>query len=349
MGDNTHSLLPYVPMAIGFQIGKWLGLTPLEMTYAARILNLLLAALLVALAIRVFPQIPWTVLVLFLSPIMVFLFGSANHDPITNALALLFVAVVFWLRESRKRIGWRQCTLLVLLITAIITSKFVYVTFAGLLLVLPVESFTSVRDRWLKIGATWMVMIAITLGWLSILTWYPKFDYDRPEVDQTLNQALLVQHPDTVLEWIGNTWKHDKELWKDQFVGVLGWLDTPLPTVIHMIWWMALAAALVADAGGRSWRPGLLTRGWVLALVTFILGVVTLLFFLIYTQPGLERIQGVQGRYLYPLLPLIAVVISFSCPAIKSWTPWLRRFAVLAVSLSLLMTLMLLRFRYWDL
>jgi uncharacterized membrane protein len=349
MGDNTHSLLPYAPMAFGFQIGKWLGLTPLEMTYAARILNLLVAALLVALAIRLFPQVPWTILVLFLSPIIVFLFGSANHDPMTNALTLLFVAVVFCMREGKRRIGWWHCLLLVVLIFAVIASKFVYVTLAGLLLVLPVELFSSARDRWVKIGVTWAVMILVTLVWLSMLIWYPKFDYDRPEVDQGLNKALLVQRPETVLEWIANTWEHDKELWQDQFVGVLGWLDTTLPTVIHMIWWMALAAALVADAGGRSWRPGIFTRGWVAALVIFILGVVTMLFFLIYTQPGLERIQGVQGRYLYPLLPLVVAAVSFRCHGIQSWTPWLRRFVILAVSLVLSMTLLLLRFRYWDL
>ncbi len=351
MGDNTHSLFPYVPQAVGFQVGKWFDLTPLELTYAARIANLLLSALVVFLAIRLLPFMSWTILVLFLSPIMVFLFGSGNHDPVTNGLALLFVAVVLWLRERGKAIGWWQCIGLVVLISLLIASKFVYVTLAGLLLVLPVRLFRGSCDRWIKIGVTWGAMILITLGWLGMgmLSEYPSFDYDRPDVDQSLNKALLVQQPDRIVDWIGNSLAYDKELWLEQFVGILGWLDTPLPDVIHLVWWLALSAAFLADMGANSWRPGWWTRGWLLALLMIILSVIILLFFLIYTRPGLERIQGIQGRYLYPLLPLVIAMLSFRCTSLQNAVPWLRRFAVLGVALSLLMTILLLRFRYWDL
>lgn len=348
MGDNTQSLLPYLPQSIGFRIGKALGLTPLEMTYAARAVNLLLASLIVFLAIRIFPVIPWTVLVLFLSPIMVFLYGSANHDPITNSLTLLFIAYVFLLRDRARRLNWGHCLVLIGLIAAVITSKFIYVMLAGLLLILPRELFRSAADRWIKIGVCWAVMIGITLNWLGLLSNYPPFDYDRPEVDQTVNISILKQEPEIVGQWILNTYPHDASLWREQFVGILGWLDTPLPTVIHLVWWLAVGAAFLADAGSAGWRPGWLTRGWILALLGLITATIILLFYLIYTEPGLVRIQGIQGRYLLPLLPLVFAMFAFRWSYLKQWAPWLRRFAVCGVALVLFMTLILLRYRYWD-
>lgn len=348
MGDNTHSLLPYLPQSLGFRIGKIFGFTPLEMTYAARVVNLMLASLIVFLAIRIFPVIPWTVLVLFLSPIMVFLYGSANHDPMTNSLTLLFIAYVFLLRDRGRILGWKHCMLLIGLITLVITSKFIYVMLAGLLLILPRELFYSARDRWMKIGVCWTIMIVITLSWLGMLSNYPPFDYDRPEVDQAVNVAILKQNPQTVGKWILNTYPYDVFMWKEQFVGILGWLDTPLPRVIHLVWWMALGGAFLADVGGAGWRPGVLTRGWLLVLLGLITSTIILLFYLVYTQPGLERIQGVQGRYLLPLLPIVATVLAFRSNALSEWVPWLRRFAVCGISLALFMTLVLLRYRYWD-
>lgn len=349
MGDNTHSLLPYLPQSLGFRMGKILGLTPLEMTYAARLVNLVLASLIVFLAIRIFPVIPWTALVLFLSPIMVFLYGSANHDPMTNSLTLLFIAYVFLLRDRGRILTWKHCLLLIGLIAMVITSKFIYVMLAGLLLILPRELFHSARDRWVKIGVCWTVMVAMTLGWLGMLSNYPPFDYDRPEVDQAVNVAILKQNPQTVGQWILNTYPHDASMWREQFVGILGWLDTPLPSVIHLVWWFALGSAFLADVGSAGWRPGVLARGWLLVLLGLITSMIILLFYLVYTEPGLERIQGIQGRYLLPLLPMFAAMFAFRWSAMSEWVPWLRRFAVCGVSLALFMTLVLLRYRYWDL
>jgi hypothetical protein len=84
---------------------------------------------------------------------------------------------------------------------------------------------------------------------------------------------------------------------------VLGALELALPRWLYVLTWCGLAAAAIADMTNcaRKWpRP----LDAVLTLVLLCCGVLLayLTIYLIWTQVGYARIEGVQGRYLLPLL-----------------------------------------------
>ena len=93
-------------------------------------------------------------------------------------------------------------------------------------------------------------------------------------------------------------------------IGVLGRLDLPLPRWLYHAWTAGLAAAAAADLLGR--RPA----GWRSAAVPLGLGVllgleaICLLQYLSWTPVGAAAIEGVQGRYVLPLLPFVGIALA---------------------------------------
>jgi len=130
-------------------------------------------------------------------------------------------------------------------------------------------------------------------------------------------------------------------------VGVLGWLDTPLPAQIHFLWWVALALALLAESARRTRWWGAPGRLWILFVALLCASVIHLIFSVIYTQPGLTYVEGVQGRYLFPLLPLLVFVVGIRFRSLRPAAPGLRALSMLLVGVLLLGTLARLYHRYW--
>lgn len=89
----------------------------------------------------------------------------------------------------------------------------------------------------------------------------------------------------------------------EQVVGYFGWLDTPLPRFVYVVWWaaalVAVAAALAVAA--RRQRLALLV-GPVVAVVT------TIVFQTVVVGPWRYTHQQVQARYTMPALLLALLV-----------------------------------------
>jgi hypothetical protein len=116
--------------------------------------------------------------------------------------------------------------------------------------------------------------------------------------------SLLVTLPVQTL--IGDLWR-----WRET-IGVLGLLSVMLPNGFYLVWVIAIAAAFLADltspnrtAERRRWlEPPLLLAACVAAVLAIYLSQ-----YLAWTPVGAERIEGPQGRYLTPLIPLVAVAL----------------------------------------
>ena len=97
-------------------------------------------------------------------------------------------------------------------------------------------------------------------------------------------------------------------------VGILGTLDVLLPRWLYAVWFVALAAALAgallgAERDTRSWPA------WasLLGLLSVAASVVAVFDgqYLSWTLVGASTIDGVQGRYGLPLLPMIGLALPY--------------------------------------
>jgi hypothetical protein len=91
------------------------------------------------------------------------------------------------------------------------------------------------------------------------------------------------------------------------FVGIFGWLDTPLPKPSMVLWGLLLLAA--ALTGGD--RP-LALAAWQRWLAAAIAGAVLLLLslsqYVTWTPLGAGFVDGLQGRYFLPVAPVAAIL-----------------------------------------
>jgi uncharacterized membrane protein len=108
------------------------------------------------------------------------------------------------------------------------------------------------------------------------------------------------------------------QTYADSFIGVLGWLDTPLPRSYCLVaaWMLGIAVgtAILGARGHRVAPAGAV--GIVAGVMLSILGVF-ISQYLTWSPPGSETVQGIQGRYFIPLA-LVCVTLLHALGSIRT-------------------------------
>jgi uncharacterized membrane protein len=149
-------------------------------------------------------------------------------------------------------------------------------------------------------------------------------------------------------------YSQNAEMYAVGFVGNFGWLDTPLPFPLVILWGCLLLAAAVS-ASDPALALAAWQRCWAAAVLAASLLAISLALYLVWTPLGADFVQGMQGRYLLPLAPVAALLLYRrragdrlgTVPA--SWWPaaGAAACAVLSVGFTVL-TLLLIWFRYYG-
>lgn len=117
----------------------------------------------------------------------------------------------------------------------------------------------------------------------------------------------------------------------------LGWLDTPMPPIVYVSMLVVCGALFMAGIGRLSWMKSLVAFGGmatVMAVPLYILQV-----------SHLAVGQGVQPRYILPLLPIVSLALltgyrphqAVRLPPATAWAAWL--LASLANSIALMVNI----------
>jgi uncharacterized membrane protein len=304
--NKHHSMFPYIPSAIGVYIGKIFELSWLNMTYLARITNLLSWLLLGYLAIRFIPIGKWLLCLIALSPMSVFQAASISIDSLTNGLSFLLIALIF------KFIFKQQ---LIVLISILIVSIFVAFTKIPYLILLSLI-FLFFTQRPLKLPyvlSSIFIAVLTFSGFLWIFFNQTSSNFNSIAFQQIYS---IIQQPIEYIQLIIETIRlYGLSLIKE-WVGIFGWLEIHLPMwfiVLHII---MLSLYVITDSS--LFILNKLSK--VLIFMVFILGVLgvfTTLYIIETPLLKLPYIDGLQGRYFIPLgiLPFLLLQnkwISFS-------------------------------------
>ena len=317
-----HSPIPYFPQAIGIAVGGVFHLSPLLLMYLGRLTNLGVWLLLLAVSIRLTPLNPWLWVGLALTPMSLFQAASLSVDVLTNGVAFLFVALV--LRYGMGETAAKPLTLLESLTVAALAialslAKLAYFPLTLLLFSIPPGRFGSWRRYILTIGGIILASVLAVGIWSAVVSqiYIPL----HPQLSPQAQLAFILGHPLAFLATLGRTVQQQGGELARQFVGVLGWLDTPLPGfLIRSYWGVLLGLALIPITGeGRlsRWQ-----RGWLaIAALSSILVLCTLAY--LWNFVGNPIIGGLQGRYFIPLSPLLGLLLYQRRWRLPKLTPWL--------------------------
>jgi len=300
----SYSPFSYIPSSLLIFIARMFHPAPIVMLYAGRLGNLLAWIILIALSIRLMPRKKWAVVAIGLLPMGLFQAATLNADVMATGMAVIFTALILYLREQNTRLGYKQLSILLAAGAIMTLSKQAMFVFLPLVLLLRKRNFKDKRQNYL----IKLCLIAIPVILLGLWMFMNRGSNLISNQHDTAGQLhFIIRSPESYINVLWNTYFY---AWGDQvtrsFIGVFGWSDVPLSELIVTFGYIGLAAILIIEPGSqraKDWFTnkeklliGLIAAAYMLAVSTAL--------YLTYTPLGFKIVYGLQGRYFIPLLAL---------------------------------------------
>ncbi|AQS88526.1 hypothetical protein NCH01_17890 [Neoasaia chiangmaiensis] len=295
----TYGPFCYLPQAAAIRLGQILRLPILDTFYIARLMNGMVFALLCTAAIAIAMRGTAFLLLICSLPMSIDLAASLSQDgPLIAANALL--AALLSRYETRSDFRWPRIAWVGfgLAFGILGTAKP-----PELVLSLLPCAIASRADR--PVVVLCPVIAAIqTLGWLIFCVAPIKLQF-LPElgVSDRGQFLYLLHHPTAFPSQIARSLVVYGNGYLHQFIGVLAWMDTPVPA-----WFVEIGSAALLCALWPGLRPGLslnvpgIVRGSILASIMLLAAAAIFLSLdVIWTPVGASVIHGVHGRYFLPV------------------------------------------------
>ena len=300
----------YTPQAVGLAIGQALHFGVAQSYHLARAATLLVCFSLLGWASTLWRPNSFVMAVLLL-PMSLFQLMSPTIDGLSTSLAVLAIALFLWSADLKHKHLVRHSWGLAVCIVLIVTCR----THLLPLLLLPffiAWKRHSRRDFYLG-----CFVAAIATAWILFAL---QTTSDVRVIRQQTSAELLLQYATSPMAFLRVVLASlaDAKLftfYEQSFIGILGWLDAPLPAYFYPILWSGLALCATLSLSVSTWRADWQTR---LLLTTTSIASVVLMFLALlvtWTPHPATVVQGVQGRYLVvPAILLGCSLSGFSAP-----------------------------------
>ena len=291
----------YTPAVIGIWIASSISPLALDGLYAARLSNVLAATLISSLAVLICPLAARAYIAsVLLLPMTLALFGSCAPDGF--GIALVAIVIAIWSRSGASGVGPPIRILGAAILAIVSSAKLPYLPILGITLL----RWPQGRVRWRVVGAAALVTL-IPLGlavWLALAS---KVEF-RPDlgVASSAQLRLVLNHPfDFVMVMVRTGYMYGLN-YVEQMIGVLGWLDNPLPRIAYPLYAVGLtvgAAGLFICSLREDGRW--FERLFIVCILLCTVLALVLILYLNWTPLGAPLVDGIQGRYfLVPILLL---------------------------------------------
>jgi uncharacterized membrane protein len=344
-GTAKYNPVPYFPVAISITIARLLDFNPFDLFYFGRIINLFIWILLGYSAIRLLPDQKWTFLLLILTPMSLSEAGSYSADVFTNGISFLWISMCFYFSALNKEelLNKKSRILLIIVASLVSLTKPPYIFLIGLYFMIPRIRFGKIgqykRNTFLLFG------ISIFLFLISLLYLRNDLSVSSSDTTYSLYRQLnfLLTNPINFLIIILRSIKRLIIPYWYNSIGLLGWLDTLLPSYIYVTYPLVVLMIWLID---QQKNIVFTLRQKTIALLSNIAALFTiaLSLYLTWTPVGNDVLVGFQGRYLIPIFPvLLPVFKNRLTPILKNWKSLLV-IAYLFIVLSITIRSIILRY-----
>lgn len=322
-GDRTFStaadpLQSRLGSTLGLTLGRLLNLGAVPTFYLGRLGAAAIFVLLAMWAIKIAPFGQRMLMAVCLLPITVSLAASYSYDSAIISLSLLTFAC--FLRAIYGEGMLRRGDVIPLLALAVLLPpcKVVYSAIFGCAFLVPSRRFSTTGRAWaFKIGVIALALLAFassrfaTVASLVEVGESGGLNYRGSESGYMYTLSDIVSNPiGTILMFLRSFDVMGGRLWGETFGSNLGSLQGELtaPSWVYGSFFALTLAASVRSSDDNKTIP------WGHALVMGIVGILAILavwlfMYLDWTFTTETVIQGMQGRYALPLLPLFFIAI----------------------------------------
>jgi len=315
---GLYSPATYVPQIVAAAVARAAAVRPYFQFFAGRLATLLFCVAAIVFVCRAAPTFAAHVEAVALLPMSLFLFGSWSADALTIVAAFLTSALLLRAIAEGRAAHWP----IVAAVAWLSLCKPPYVLIALLVLVAPVSR------RFIALVVA--VMIAGTMA-SSLMTMTgmempsPRF---RP-VDTRAQLRFIASDPLHFAGVLAHDTKNNARDYLESMTGRLGRYELKLPR------WTTNLMLLMLVAVGLACGPPLPPRARLLIVaIAATIWIATLTYnYLTSSIAGGDVIDGMQGRYLVPLLPLLMTTLRIR--AIRIPIPAIAIYAVAIIANAL--------------
>jgi uncharacterized membrane protein len=240
--------------------------------------------------------------------------ATLDADQFTNGLAFFFTALVCGAAAGSGTL--RRSSLTALASTAFVLAqcKSAYMLLPAFSLIIPTSRFGSVRSKIFWVALIILPGALASFAWMLLL----KASYFHDLTYRTWSGIVVpdeqtrfvLTHPlafvGIFLRTIFTTTLVPKTI--IEFLGVFG-PPVALPVLYYPLLALGLGGTVVSDASARALLPDWRLRILVVSIVVLTLMMVLTLLYLQWTRLGGTVIDGFNGRYLFPLAPLMLLLL----------------------------------------
>jgi uncharacterized membrane protein len=331
---NVASYAPtlYAPDAAGLAVGRGAGLSWLQAFYVGRLVNALTGLALLTAALMLLPFGRNAMLATALLPTFAYQTGSLSPDAVINGLGFLGLALA--LRIGFMRAAPAGGTALLVAGPLLALCKGVYLPLMAAGLRWP-RHRRDVRPA-LIVGAMMLGAIAF-VGWMHYSGGSQAlYHIQSRKTGETMMTAplaaqlqVMLRDPAGYANVLVSSVTERAPVYALQIVGRFGWNAILLPLIAYPLALLMLGAGVARGSGVRV-SAG--QRIWWLAVAAGVALLIETAMYLTGTPLAADYIQGTQGRYFLPLLPLVLLALSPE----QGWRGATRALAVTAIPLMLI-------------
>lgn len=321
----------YIPQVIGLVIAKLLRLKDIQLIMMGRFMALFFYCMCMYWSIKKIPVYKEMLAIIGLFPMTLQQVVSYSYDSILiDACFVLSVLLVSKIVKPSKitagDMGIMVCTIIV-----IASLKFVYLPILGLALLIPTENFGNKKKKGLMAFGT--VVFSVTVLCITKLTAIlNSIGTGQSTVYSSVEKISLAYCLKYPLISVGMFWRTFERSTSDylgQMISTpLGWLNFSIPNIILITFIIVfLFSVLMEEKQGPYIKKSVRYVSGAIFLFVSVLVMVSLL--LDWTWIGSKTIQGIQGRYFLPVLPVGGLAISTGFVKVKkSICPYLMMIAI---------------------
>jgi len=306
------SYLSHVPVMF---IACKLNLKPATLLYLMRFISLITWIFFMTWAFKFHESH----LLFFISllPSILVLHSSVTADVISNSMAFLLIAFVFYLRKHDQMLNYKQILLFAFLMIVLSINKIAYLPLVLLWFLLPFGKCSSRKQYFTCFFGVAGACILLTALWANKVNdnYITYENYDpiyrdsqqiKPNGDPVKQMEFVLSHP---FKFTANAIKSYVSVIPASFAhltGKFGWEKNYLP------WWMIalLTINLLVIILSTHLELEMKNRFWILAIVLSSLYLLAVIMYGIYAAVGDDYIYNLGGKYLIPIFPLLAYLFS---------------------------------------
>lgn len=339
-GENAIAKIGSV---VGILLAKLFGLGAYPLFYLGRLFSSLFFVVLVVAAIHITPIGKNVMMGIALLPMTLHLAASYSYDGGTIALSFLFIALALRAVLGEGKLDRSTMVALAIVSALLAPCKAVYVLEVGLVLFIPQKRFSSKSSAFLYKGA--VIFLAVSAAAIAKLTMITKVSAGTSTFafpgETTFSLATLISDPLGTASLFFRTFDVSGDsYWMTAIGSNLGWLQANLGMPAFLMGAYVLALLYAVQ---RSDDDAIELRSWQRMLFAAVAAAVWLAVMLSmavsWTPTSAATIQGVQGRYILPVLPLL--LFAFRSRRLVALGD---SFGIILIAVSLLNALFMTRF-----